>query len=699
MRWALNAPFKPDAGRKRLATTNPENRMLAEEVSSRWGEGLIDLFDVVENDWATFSSKLNLHADAKPADWWRSLWTQMTRESPVLQWEHILEGGQVLGWVAWGNHAGGMRRLVHQRAVVPSGLPGAYGRLVKSRTLRYKVDGLLGAVKNGCFERVADWQSMRDHFPIGETVAAQVGEFLITAKCVEPLEGVAIRSVLAVEVGPGNRADPSTAGRIGGLLRACAPAFAMNTPQAMEVLALDQWMRQVRFLAKDGGYHSPTDLVCPRQIAEVIERDEVLRASFAPSEAVLSAEYSDDAVAFLAKARGKLAAGAERLAEWAAAVGDDRTSAVFRYLIDGDLGQELADQLGRGWLDANRDTGAFQSLDPAGQSEIERKFLRGQSWISPLSVPAPEPACPLEQVMPAAEAFARISDWWRNEQDQWVRLYDDKTYPPGFPGNLPWRSEDSWDALESPSPQARWLFLFVNAALVPLGFNSIGRHHSFSRFLVANGWLDVLANVSQDSQALLDALNRYLDAWPQTTEYHFQMRQFIAFYAAARTIDAFVDSLYEAERSPDQGAFAGVFSPRASASLTGTGIDAPPLSSMLGIGACQLLRELYRLNRLTNPLGHPFAFTPIRKVRRLCAQVFGTPDGLRGAQMSRILHARLAGLAASPEAATFNHCFDLPLQFLAEHSDLRDRVLGIAFYTDPTDSYELDAAPPDPLSP
>src|SRR5262249_15637851 len=154
------------------------------------------------------------------------------------------------------------------------------------------------------------------------------------------------------------------------------------------------------------------------------------------------------------------------------------------------------------------------------------------------------------------------------------------------------------------------------------------------RFLFANGWLDVLANVANDPNRLITALDEYLDSYIQNTEHHFQMRQFVAFYAAAKNIESFLLSLRETDRSSNFNNLRLALSPRANPILTGTGIEAPPLRGMLGIGYCQLLRELYRLRRLQNPAGHRFAFTPIRKVRRLCYQLFGIPEGPSSAESS-----------------------------------------------------------------
>ena len=91
-------------------------------------------------------------------------------------------------------------------------------------------------------------------------------------------------------------------------------------------------------------------------------------------------------------------------------------------------------------------------------------------------------------------------------------------------------------------------------------------------------------------------------------------------------------------------------------------------------------------------MGHRFAFTPIRKVRRICVQLFGIPEGPSSIESSEIIFDALnelgGGLGLDP---SFNHCFDLPLQFLAQDDNLRTRVLKKAF--DVIIDEDLDAAP------
>ncbi|MCU1248749.1 MAG: hypothetical protein JWQ49_1778 [Edaphobacter sp.] len=697
LKYALNAPFKPDAGRQRLALNNPDNRAVATDVASMWKEALIELFDETREHWNQFATILRLHSNAGFDSWWRELWKLMTRNNvPVVHWDPIGggNGGQILSWIAWGKSIGAMRGLIQQRPAIPSELPDHYARLVRQGDVRFSVVGLLAKTENGCFAHIADWRSTQAAFPVGQTVRSDIADFLKRAEFLFEVEKVTLESVLKAAVGTHNRVDHQTGDRIGTLLIECDAALQSNTFDAPEVQQLHVWLKEIRLLGKDCAYHPADELVCGRSLSGVIDADEARRAAFAPDASVLSEDYSDAALRVFIKARPRLTAGASSLATWTREASHAKLLAVFGYLVHGVLGQELADQLERPWLETKIETPPWRELSPEEQHEVKRKFQRWSSTDKFIDVSPPNLNREIRPEINSEDAFRLVSAWWKENEARYIAEYEDKTYPPGFPGTLPWPGENEWDVVSDPSAQARWLILFIHAALVPLGFNKIGRDQSFSQFLVSHRWLSVLAKIHAEPEAVLNALDDYLDGFIQNTRYHFQMRQFVAFYSVAKNIEPLLLSLREADRSSGPESFSSVFSPKANPALSGTGIDAPPVNGMLGIGTCQLLRELYRLRRLTNSSGYRFAFTPIRKVRRLCNLLFGVSDmDISSHQSSREIFEALNRMGERCGLdATFNHCFDLPFQFLAEDEDLRGKVLQIMI-SDESLRDVLDAAP------
>jgi hypothetical protein len=696
--WALNAPFKPDAGRQRLALNNPTNRQIADEVAHAWHDALIDLSAETEDRWEDFAIRLGLHSSITVENWCLALWNEMTRTVPVLKWDQLRDGGQVLGYIAWGHSIGAMRRLIQTRAAIPTKLPGKYDSRIKNGDVCFTVEGLLAELANGCFALISEWASVQKAYPPGKTVNSGVFRFLQEIGSAENFQTkLTLRDALVAELGNELQINHLTGDRLGHFFINCRTLFLPTSQYAPEVQPLLTLLNGSEMLASDNNYHPVTKLVSARSIDGLIEKDEPLRAAFAPRSLTLSNGYADSALHFFVKARGQLAANATTLAGWVNQSSAEQLPAIFHYLIAGELGQQLADELKLPWLEAKRSTPEYVRLDEAQKSELERKFFKGQTWIQPLIIAPLIPEIPpATQLMQADVAFTLVSKWWVNEHARHTAAYEAKTYPLGFPGKLPWPGEDAWDGTSKPSAQSSWLLLFIQAALVPLGFNRIGRDQSFTRFLIEKNWVEILARVSEDPHALFTALDNYLGAYIQNTEFHFQMRQFISFYAVSRNLDSFLLSLKAAEQSDQPDAFNHVFSPKANPVLSGTGIDAPPLGGMLGMGTCQLLRELYRLGRLKNPHGYQFAFTPIRKVRRLSTQLFGTTEGYAGAAASVNIFNELQALGTELNLdSTFNHCFDLPLQILAENKALRTRVLEQEFEAEAADSIELDAAPND----
>jgi len=676
LRWALNAPFKPDAGRQLLALSNEENRKLAEELAVVWGEALVELFDEMTSDWQRFADQMQLHEQASFHSLWRQVWKQTTRSSPVVDFEDIREGGQVLSWIAWGKSIGAMSHLIRKRNAIPNELPGQYQQMVRLQEVRFNLSGLLADMANGCFKEVAKWSSTQAHFPPTQLIHTDVARFLelaVLADLMDSLTKVNLRAVLEAEIGRQFNVDHATADRIGKLFSECKAVLELNSSNAVEVSELINFLKPARFLAQDGTYQSGNGLVCPRLGSNSIDEDETLRAAFASASDVLSEDYSVEGLVFFVRARGQLAAGAATMAGWARQAKGPQLSAAFRYLVHGKLGQELANELERAWLDDQRSAPEWKNLTVIDQSEIERKFFKGFEWKFPTidDLQSQEPK--IKQEMDAVEAFVRVSKWWKVEGATKALIYSQKTYPEGFPGDLPWPGDVEWDEVSSPSPQTRWLMVFIQAAFVPLGLNVMGHDLKFSQFLLSERWLDILVNVTEKPEALLSALDEYLDKFIEKTEYHFQMRQFVAFYAVAKNLESFLLSLRESERSGD---FIKAISPKENPALRNSGIDAPTLNGMFGIGSCQLLRELYRLGRLSNPSGHPLAFTPIRKVRRLCMQLFGVSELLQGNASSINIYSKLQELNHGlPWDPTFNRCFDLPFQFLAENPKLQRDVL------------------------
>ena len=208
---------------------------------------------------------------------------------------------------------------------------------------------------------------------------------------------------------------------------------------------------------------------------------------------------------------------------------------------------------------------------------------------------------------------------------------------PDFRCTLPWPGEDEWEQDVRLSAQERWLPCSSTLPWFHSASNMIGRDQGFSQFLVGNNWLKVLATVPEDPAALLRVLDQYLNQFIENTQY-FQMRH-RCLHAVANNLETFLLSL-AMRRAVQQlrRAFHRVSS-KANFAFDGTGIDAPPLT---GINrSVPTVERMSGLEDSPTRIGYRFAFTPIRKVRRLCTQLFGTPEGFTAIQSSEIFSTDL----------------------------------------------------------
>jgi len=362
------------------------------------------------------------------------------------------------------------------------------------------------------------------------------------------------------------------------------------------------------------------------------------------------------------------------MAEWVQnpdRLSSEQLKALLDYLCKGDLAQKLADKLGRRWFEQVTKKQGYISLPEDMQGELKHKF---RVYLDTLSS---NPSWEAEEnhyqrVMDPKEALRKVDEWWKNHQNQEIQKQQ-SLYPFDFSAHLLWPDDSVWDS----QAHRNWLLLFFHAALMPLGLNKLRRDKGFLRFLESEQWLVAFEQVSEQPTLILKTLDTYLNQAVSHLEHHFQMRQFIAFYAISKNIKDFLNLLKQAEKNGD---FATMFNPNVNSNLIGTGIRITPFNNILGIGTSFIIRELYRLGHFTHPAGHAYAYTPLRKVRILCRQIFGV-NFERNAHCfsaSQSIFNTLREVkvkAGSGIDITFGNCFDLPLQILAENRVLQKEVL------------------------
>ena len=108
----------------------------------------------------------------------------------------------------------------------------------------------------------------------------------------------------------------------------------------------------------------------------------------------------------------------------------------------------------------------------------------------------------------------------------------------------------------------------------------------------------------------------------------------------------------------------------------------PPLSRVLGLGSCFVVRELIRLNVLSTEHAIQHCYVPVKRVRDVFQRLGceGLDLQVQRWEMSSYLH-RFAVRHIGTDRATFMNDFDIPFQFLAEDDELNHRF----FHLDPVE--------------
>ncbi len=349
--FAVNGPFEPDVGRVQLALNSKRNEELADELARGLAERLKTLWAEAERDWTTLRDKLGLASSATALGFWESLWAVLGQRfadkypksdnSPV---------AALARRILWQSEHSGIRQLYSNFPALPTGLWGEHRTLTRLPDIRFEAAGALD--REEVFKLACRWPAFQRRIKAAKIVSAsRVASVLRRLEALgnEP-EALHLASIVEWELTQGQelRADPKTAGRVGQVvtedfLKALKEGKS-HEREEQEAKALGELLPKVLCLAADGSWHKPVELVVAG--GERVDKDETMRAAFAPPEARLHSDYTGPALEFFLATRPELKAGAETLAEWALRANDNQgRSGSLRYLLAGKLGEELARRL------------------------------------------------------------------------------------------------------------------------------------------------------------------------------------------------------------------------------------------------------------------------------------------------------------------------------------------------------------------
>ncbi|NLJ36516.1 MAG: hypothetical protein GX358_09865 [candidate division WS1 bacterium] len=203
-----------------------------------------------------------------------------------------------------------------------------------------------------------------------------------------------------------------------------------------------------------------------------------------------------------------------------------------------------------------------------------------------------------------------------------------------------------------------------------MGRTKPGQHRGFLGLLEERGWLATMASPDSTYEQWMQVLDDYINSDKINGEYYRWMRNFVGIRWLALHLDTYCDIFQAVDRMPTFS-IGTVLRPRDAHLLEGSGITAPPLDRVLGIGICFVLRELVRFKVITTPKAHPYCYVPSSSVIRImrslgCDDLDDEERYVQSRKIYDFLHSELGD-----EKVTFGGGFDLPLIYAAYDEQVR----------------------------
>ncbi len=664
---AINAPFILDVGRSQLALSSDENDAVADRAGVELGAALLALFHHADADWPAFRDALALGAGLTPVTFWESLWNLLAR--PLSTAADPL--GTLLRRIFWGAPSHGMRRLITEAAALPNGLPGVDRGLVRLDQIRWATSGLL--LQKATCEQAWSSPPFRGLYPPENLVSGEAFNTVhnLLKDQLHKVNLVRLEAVVRSASLADWHIEVDAAAWLGRLITPPLMNQWMSATQdavvkERDALLIDLTKLQFR---TGGGWRPAADLL----MADAAD-DEGSQARFAPAEAVLHADYCETGVSFCRTCRGTARPTVAKLTRWAIGANDATRGAVLTYLDRGQMGHELAKELrgGNHWLARldERTTQAY-GLDSHQASVVLGRLKLPREQVAH----RPAPSRPRG----GKNDLERIYDWWSEHREAETKRHEQMWYPDGkFP-----LLEQSIGLKSSVEDRKGWMILLLLGALHTLGRSRAGAHRTFLTICRDRGWLDTFAGPTTDPASWMDVLIQYHGKNEVESRYLHWMGRFAGIFQLAHWLPTYVDALMRIEQESKPFELADFLDLRTSSRMSGTGLDAPPASRTLGIGACFVVRELCRTQNgyARHGSAHRHCYVPTARVRRLMTMLNcpGLQDG--GSVAERV---RCSGLIFDyvrqqlGEKATFGRSYDLPLIALTERGNAV-KVLGSRF--------------------
>ncbi|MBI1924752.1 hypothetical protein HYR99_10915 [Candidatus Poribacteria bacterium] len=665
--FAINGQFDLDVGRAQLATGSENNNRRADSIGADLGDLLIESFSA-SKDWAQFCEALNLARDTSSYDFWESLWDLLGVNFQKKVSQSTEEAARLVSRVLWKDRFHGMGKLLFNCPTLPSGLWGDYKALTQADRVRFKAVETLDT--EAVFCAVSQWQSFRQQVPIGAIVSDKCVHSMLRnllGNEVTNCQSLNLRQVLNWEIDASRCVDAPQASRLGAVI---TPKFLSELKdgtqsQKDEHKNLVEFLKEIQFRGQDGKFHPGSELLI--NIDNVGNPDEPPRARFAPPDRILASSYTGDALQFFNACRDELSAPAELMAEWAIEASTyEKRLAALKYLLNGELGRELAQEI------QGRIYGTW--LNQLSQSQLLKHYFDVHNQgillgLLRLNREEPPPIVwPPPKKVDAKGVLEQIYNWWVNEKETRIQEYEKDVY-----GALPPKLSDEpeWDNIHT---RTDWLLLLTHGSFHTMGRTTLGQHREFLHLCREKGWLQIFADPKIDPTNWMNVLGQFLDQPQVDLKFYHWLRHFVNIFQFARGLDVYGEAFLDIDRFTEPFSLDKITRLKESSDQQGGGLNAPSIDRTLGIGVCFVVREMVRQGVITNLYAYEHCYTPVKRMRKLLSSIC-CPDLEEHTssrwERSKIIYDFLSAYLGN--RATFDLSFDIPFLIISENKALEQR--------------------------
>jgi len=672
--WLMNSrSFAVNPGRGHLRGTLDDRKALFRKHGTSLARRLKALAKLLERHWPAFALKAGL-SNPDPNEGRSLFWTALADSfTPDLRHDllgslhvddtrprdvtNLAPDAARLGWAS----------LVCDAPVFPTGLTAPFEPLLQATEVLWQVAGVMDLPDAA--ELLAGHPAA--HRLLSRSVSSKAARTLeqIGLRVPSPLHG---GGLLAEVLKESRRIDPDLATWLGSILSSAR----MEQGERDQALL---HLRDATFRMADGKWGSAAFMPHGNDRAGP---DEQLISEFVPSEYVLSGDYTGDALSLYELARGSGHLGSllapARLAQFARECKTiEAKRAVVTYMMRGDRGQKLAEELRVRWcswlphdFEAFCDSDFAQGLNRndllrhilphlyAGEHE-ER--LDGTHYSAPEHVyygtgqpeDLPDPALVLE----------RLHAWWTRQSQELCSNYSLETYPANS------KPERLRDKNFDDDPEG-WFTFFAQGVFRSIEWGNATASRNFIKNARGAGWWGEMARISQahSYKPWTDRLDELASIDGKAEDYRRWRRALGELYVVARWLPDYVDVYQNLPRFVQRD---GVISlvdhwwPSASPSHQRRGTEGASLIRALGTGANWMIREGVRAG-IWGDLGgymHGYGWANSEAMRRFADRIgWRHLLGSGGMDASREIYPEFeAGLR---DRASFGGALDLPIQLL-----------------------------------